>query len=80
MTNQYNKGKSIIFESDKISEKMQMTDKIQNFQTHKRYEELDALRGIAALIVVFFHFTMGQKEFNTFFKLGTTGVDLFFYY
>ena len=45
---------------------------------HKRYQELDALRGIAALFVVFFHFTMGREGLNTFFKLGTTGVDLFF--
>ena len=44
-----------------------------------RYKELDALRGIAALMVVFFHFTMGRRdEYNSFFKLGTTGVDLFF--
>lgn len=55
-----------------------MADQIQNIQTPKRYEELDALRGIAALLVVFFHFTMGRTEYNTFFKLGTTGVDLFF--
>jgi peptidoglycan/LPS O-acetylase OafA/YrhL len=55
-----------------------MTDQVHNLQTHKRYEELDALRGIAALLVVFFHFTMGRSEYNTFFKLGTTGVDLFF--
>jgi peptidoglycan/LPS O-acetylase OafA/YrhL len=44
----------------------------------KRYEELDALRGITALMVVFFHFTMGKDAYNTIFKLGTTGVDLFF--
>ena len=43
-----------------------------------RYKELDALRGIAALLVVFFHFTMGSKGYNQIFKLGTTGVDLFF--
>ena len=42
-----------------------------------RYEELDALRGIAALMVVFFHFTMGNGH-NNLFKLGATGVDLFF--
>ena len=47
-------------------------------EKHKRFEELDALRGIAALFVVFFHFTMGRTEYNTIFKLGTTGVDLFF--
>ncbi len=44
----------------------------------RRYKELDALRGVAALFVVFFHFTMGREEYNSFFKLGTTGVDLFF--
>jgi peptidoglycan/LPS O-acetylase OafA/YrhL len=49
-----------------------------NLQTNRRYEELDALRGLAALAVVFFHFTMERSEYNTIFKLGTTGVDLFF--
>jgi peptidoglycan/LPS O-acetylase OafA/YrhL len=44
----------------------------------ERFKELDALRGVAALLVVFFHFTSGRPEFNQFFKLGTTGVDLFF--
>ena len=43
-----------------------------------RLQELDALRGIAALMVVLFHFTMGRQEANLGFKLGTTGVDLFF--
>ncbi|MEO5681341.1 MAG: acyltransferase [Chitinophagaceae bacterium] len=43
-----------------------------------RYEELDALRGIASLMVVFFHFTMRRPEANVGFILGTTGVDLFF--
>ena len=43
-----------------------------------RYQELDALRGIAAIMVVLFHFTMGRKEANLGFKLGTTGVDMFF--
>lgn len=43
-----------------------------------RFLELDALRGIAALMVVFFHFTMNRDDFNPFFRLGTTGVDLFF--
>ena len=45
---------------------------------NKRLNELDALRGIAALLVVFFHFTMKKNNFDHFFKLGTTGVDLFF--
>lgn len=43
-----------------------------------RFEELDALRGIAALLVVVFHFTMGKKEAELGFFLGNTGVDLFF--
>lgn len=43
-----------------------------------RYQELDALRGLAALMVVIFHFTMGRTEAQLGFKLGTTGVDLFF--
>jgi peptidoglycan/LPS O-acetylase OafA/YrhL len=43
-----------------------------------RYQELDALRGLAALMVVFFHFTMGRPEAKFGFKYGTTGVDLFF--
>ena len=44
----------------------------------KRFQELDALRGLAALMVVFFHFTKGRNEADLGFKLGTTGVDLFF--
>jgi len=43
-----------------------------------RYNELDALRGIAALMVVFFHFTMDRPQGQLGFKLGVTGVDLFF--
>jgi peptidoglycan/LPS O-acetylase OafA/YrhL len=43
-----------------------------------RYKELDALRGIAALMVVFFHFTLWRPEANIGFRFGTTGVDLFF--
>ena len=44
----------------------------------KRIQELDALRGLAALMVVFFHFTLHRSEAGFGFKLGTTGVDLFF--
>jgi peptidoglycan/LPS O-acetylase OafA/YrhL len=44
----------------------------------KRFEELDALRGIAALMVVFFHFSMKRDDYNSFLKLGAVGVDLFF--
>jgi peptidoglycan/LPS O-acetylase OafA/YrhL len=43
-----------------------------------RYRELDALRGIAALMVVCFHFTMGKDVLQFPFALGVTGVDLFF--
>lgn len=43
-----------------------------------RYLELDALRGIAALLVVFFHFTRHRPEADFGFKLFATGVDLFF--
>src|SRR4051812_18925698 len=43
-----------------------------------RYKELDALRGVVAILVVFFHFTMNRSEYNSFLKPGTTGVDLFF--
>lgn len=43
-----------------------------------RFKELDALRGIAALLVILFHFTMLRDEAKLGFKLGTTGVDLFF--
>lgn len=44
-----------------------------------RLEELDALRGIAALAVVFFHFTMRCDErYCKFLRIGATGVELFF--
>lgn len=46
--------------------------------TRKRFQELDALRGLAAIMVVLFHFTKGRNEADLGFKLGTTGVDLFF--
>jgi peptidoglycan/LPS O-acetylase OafA/YrhL len=39
---------------------------------------LDALRGVAALIVVLFHFTMDRPESQLGFKYGVTGVDFFF--
>lgn len=44
----------------------------------KRYQELDSMRGIAALMVVFFHFTMHREEAKYGFEAGRTGVDLFF--
>lgn len=43
-----------------------------------RLLELDAMRGIAALIVVLFHFTMDRPEMHLGFKYGVTGVDFFF--
>ncbi len=43
-----------------------------------RYKELDALRGMAALLVVLFHFSMGREQLNLGFFVGITGVDLFF--
>ena len=43
-----------------------------------RYKELDALRGLAAMLVIFFHYTMEKPEANLGFNLGITGVDLFF--
>ncbi len=48
-------------------------------QNHNsRFEALDAIRGVAALLVVMFHFTMRRPEANYGFKLGVTAVDLFF--
>lgn len=44
----------------------------------KRYLELDALRGIAAMIVVLFHYSMVAEVSCERFKFGITGVDLFF--
>jgi peptidoglycan/LPS O-acetylase OafA/YrhL len=44
----------------------------------KRFVELDVLRGIAAMIVLFFHFTLFREEAKYGFQLGITGVDLFF--
>ena len=43
-----------------------------------RYKELDALRGFAALFVVFFHYTTHTAYASSFLELGVTGVDLFF--
>jgi peptidoglycan/LPS O-acetylase OafA/YrhL len=43
-----------------------------------RLLELDCLRGIAAISVVFFHLTMGRAEEAYGFGFGVTGVDLFF--
>lgn len=46
--------------------------------TSARIKELDALRGIAALMVVFFHYTFWRPQAKLGFNLGTTGVELFF--
>jgi peptidoglycan/LPS O-acetylase OafA/YrhL len=43
-----------------------------------RVKELDALRGIAALMVVFYHYTVDRPQANLGFNVGTTGVELFF--
>jgi len=43
-----------------------------------RLQELDALRGIAALAIVIFHLTMHTPLSQYGFNLGVTGVDLFF--
>ncbi|NRA12355.1 MAG: acyltransferase [Crocinitomicaceae bacterium] len=44
----------------------------------ERLRELDALRGIAALLVVMFHYTMLHESSQDGWVLGVTGVDLFF--
>lgn len=44
----------------------------------KRVEELDALRGLAALAVVIFHYTMWRGESLYGFIMGVTAVDVFF--
>ena len=47
-------------------------------QQHQRYRELDALRGLAAMLVVLFHYSWGRPENRFEFSVGNTGVDLFF--
>jgi len=49
-----------------------------NILKPERNLELDALRGIAALMVMFFHFSMGRPECQMGFKYGVSGVSLFF--
>jgi peptidoglycan/LPS O-acetylase OafA/YrhL len=43
-----------------------------------RIYELDALRGIAALMVVLFHYTVDKENAAFVFNIGCVGVDLFF--
>jgi len=47
-------------------------------QGTQRLQVLDALRGIAAMAVVLFHFTLHREGYDHIFRFGTTGVDLFF--
>lgn len=44
----------------------------------KRYLPIDALRGIAAMAVVLFHFTISEESPNSILRFGSAGVDLFF--
>lgn len=47
--------------------------------SQNRLLELDALRGLAALVVLLFHFTLAnQDELGWLFSIGVTGVDIFF--
>src|SRR5579859_4904165 len=61
--------------------------KAQAQETARRIPELDGLRGVAILLVLFLHYVAdsGGGEFGSFlyrfkqlFRLGWTGVDLFF--
>lgn len=59
----------------------QTSSPIKNTYAHSgRLHELDALRGLAALSVVLFHYTYNQPHINPdfAFRYGITGVDLFF--
>lgn len=51
---------------------------IQEGESINRIRELDSLRGIAALVVLVFHFSLLTPELLAFTKFGVTGVDLFF--
>jgi peptidoglycan/LPS O-acetylase OafA/YrhL len=44
----------------------------------KRLQELDAMRGIAVILVVVLHLTTENGQAKNIFSLGATGVDLFF--
>lgn len=59
----------------------QISSYFKNGYVHSgRLQELDALRGLAALGVVFFHYTHNQPHLSPdfTFRYGITGVDLFF--
>jgi peptidoglycan/LPS O-acetylase OafA/YrhL len=49
-----------------------------NGTKQSRITELDALRGIAAVMVVLFHYAKGRPESKFQIPIGVTGVDLFF--
>ena len=52
--------------------------KEENPANFHRFSELDALRGIAALMVVFFHFSTVRINPGKVFLWGRAGVDMFF--
>lgn len=49
-----------------------------NNRSQQRFLELDALRGLAAILVVLFHCVLSAELWGSVFLLGTAGVDLFF--
>ncbi len=51
---------------------------MSDYSSGNRLLVLDSLRGMAAIMVVMFHYTMHDEKHNFLFKLGTAGVDLFF--
>jgi peptidoglycan/LPS O-acetylase OafA/YrhL len=53
-------------------------DEINNPLNHNRLFELDALRGLAAVFVVLFHYSLNGRPTYHIFRFGITGVDLFF--
>ena len=55
-----------------------VTDQNVKSSSLVRYKELDTLRGLAALYVMFFHFSRIAGLDINFLNIGVTGVDLFF--
>jgi len=55
-----------------------MKESTKERSAFKRLVELDSLRGIAAISVVMAHLTLSLPKENNFFRLGVSGVDLFF--